>query len=201
MPPSGDAYFALPDQGGLAHPPDDIPSHFQLGLKDVEFMKTTLEMAIESDIHQDQLTLEITITNTSAGHHAPTDFPGRHLILIVEAMDPEGASLELLSGPHIPDWAGDLDGNPGKVYAKVLEDALTGQYPVVNYWNPTLIHSDNRIPANQTQKEVFTFQMRGESAEVNVQILFRRLFQPIAEDYGWDLDEIILAEDTLFIEP
>ena len=200
MPPSGDAYFALPDQGGLAHPPEDIPSHFQLGLKDTEFMQTTLEMKVKTTINQDKLTLEVTITNTNAGHHVPTDHPGRHLILLVEAVNQEGEQLPLLSGPRIPEWAGDLGGNPGTIYAKILEDALTGEYPVVNYWNPTLIHSDNRIPANQTQNEDLVFQMPGESVEINIQILFRRLFQPIAEDYGWDLDEIIMAQETFVIE-
>ncbi len=31
MPPTGDTYFALPEVGGLEHPPETIPSHLQLG--------------------------------------------------------------------------------------------------------------------------------------------------------------------------
>lgn len=201
MPPSGDTFFALPEQGGLAHAAEDIPSHFQLGLKDTEFMQSTLEMTVKSQIQHDKLLIFVTINNTGAGHHVPTDFPGRHLILVVQVTNEDGTTLKLINGPRIQEWAGDFSGKPGTVYAKVLKDALTGEYPVVNYWNPTLIHADNRIAANQTQEEVFLFHMEGKTTEVKVQILFRRLFQPIAEAYQWDLTEIMMAEETLIIHP
>ncbi len=201
MPPSGDEYFALQSQGGLSHPPETIPSHFQLGLKDEEFMQTSLEMEVRSRVDDGRLTVRVELINTGAGHHVPTDHPGRHLILIIKAVDQSGNPLTQLSGPVIPAWSGDEAGMPGTVYAKVLEDALTGQYPVVNYWNPTLIHNDNRIPADGGREEEFSFRMRGDTARLEVRVLFRRLFQPIADQYGWDLSEIILNEQTLLIQP
>jgi hypothetical protein len=87
------------------------------------------------------------------------------------------------------------------VYAKVLEDALTGEYPVVDYWNPTLIHSDNRIPANESRIANFFLHTNGEKVTIQVQVLFRRLFQPIAEQYDWELSETRMAAETFNVKP
>jgi hypothetical protein len=199
MPPSGDDYFALQDQGGLPHPPDTIPAHFQLGLKDEAFMRTTLEMTTSYKAHNDQVRLSISLANVNAGHHAPTDHPGRHIILLVRAAAADGNPLPLLQGPTIPDWTGDLAGEAGVVYAKVLKDAETGAFPVVNYWNPTLIVSDNRIPANQAAQSEYIFNQADQPITLTIQVIFRRLYQPIASTYGWELSEIILNEDIITI--
>lgn len=201
MPPSGEAYFALEEQGGLSHPPELIPSHFQLGITDSDFMQSTLTMDTIRRVENDQLSLQVILTNATAGHHVPTDHPGRHLILVVRVLEKDGTPLPLLDGPVIPDWGGDLSGEPGKVYAKVLMNARTGVYPVVDYWNPTLIQSDNRIPANESHETNYSFQLTGQSVTVQIQVVFRRLFQPIAETYEWDLGEIIMAEENYPVQP
>lgn len=199
MPPSGDEYFALQDQGGLPHPPDTIPAHFQLGLKDQDFMRTTLEMEPTLKIGNDQVHLSISLTNVNAGHHAPTDHPGRHIILIAQAVTADGKPVPLLQGPTIPQWAGDPGGEPGVVYAKILIDPATGEFPVVHYWKPTLIHSDNRIPANQSTRSEYVFSRPDQQVTLTIRVLFRRLYQPIAEIYGWDISETILNEETIII--
>ena len=158
MPPSGEAYFALADRGGLEHPPESIPSHFQLGIEDEDFMQTTISMDALSEVEDGELNLQITLTNAGAGHHVPTDHPGRNMILVVTAVDQDGNLLSLVRGSVIPDWAGNLAGKPGKVFAKILEDARTGEFPVVDYWNPTVIRSDTRIPANSNDVSVYKFQ-------------------------------------------
>jgi hypothetical protein len=201
MPPSGDAFFALEDQGGLYHPPQEIPAHFQLGVKNIEFMSSALSLDIIQKVENNQLSLRVILTNTAAGHHFPTDHPGRHLILVVKVLNQEGTPIPLKDGPVIPDWAGDPAGNPGKVYAKVLMDARSGDYPVVGYWKPTLIQSDNRLAANQGQETRYIFQLNGEPVTIQIRVLFRRLYQPIAEVYGWDLGEILLAEESFIIQP
>ena len=75
----------------------------------------------------------MTIENTGAGHHVPTDSPLRHLILLVTASDAAGTVLRLVDGPVLPDSAGMETLNaattqdcPGIAYAKVLEELWTG---------------------------------------------------------------------------
>ena len=202
MPPSGDAYFARVDQGGLEHPPASIPSHFQLGIGDEEFMKTTLSLENSYQLENGTLTLQVMLENTGAGHHAPTDHPGRHLILVVTAVNEDGKSLPLVDGDVIPIWAGDLAGTPGKVFAKVLADAQTGEYPVVDYWNPTVILTDTRIPANASSTSEFVFPAVSEGEfTLRVQVLFRRLYQPIAEIYGWEDLDLVLIDETIIVNP
>lgn len=201
MAPNGDQYFALPETGGLSHPPETIPSHQQLGIKDIAFMKSTLDLAVSHEVTNGVLDLTVSLTNIAAGHHVPTDHPGRHIILVVQAFDPHGNSIPSTQGAQIPSWAGDFYGETGVVYAKVLEDAKTGDYPVVNYWKQTLIHSDNRIAANERRDEHFSFRIGESQTTIEIQVIFRRLFQPQAELYGWDMTEITLAEETITVRP
>lgn len=201
MPPSGEAIFALKEQGGLEHPPETIPSHFQLGITDEAFMQETLQMVVSHQQQGDRIALQVTLTNATAGHHVPSDHPGRHMILLVRAVGADGEAIPIEGGPRLPDWVGDLAGEAGVVYAKVLEDALTGEYPVVDYWNPTLIHSDNRIPANESRAATFFLRTHHKEVTVHVQVLFRRLFQPIAELYAWELSETLMAETSFRVKP
>jgi hypothetical protein len=201
MPPSGDTIFALSEQGGLEHPPDSIPSHFQLGLGDVNFMEATLDLEADYEVVEGVLQLKVRLTNATAGHHVPTDHPGRHLILLVRALGEDGEPLPIMDGETLPDWIGDLAGEPGMVFAKVLSDARTGTYPAVDYWNPTLIQRDNRIPANQSAAAHFTFEMADTPITIQIQVIFRRMFQPIAEIYGWTLSELTLSQKTIEIIP
>ena len=201
MAPNGDQYFALPESGGLLHPPETIPSHQQLGLKDIAFMQSTLDLAVSYELRNDQLEVTVSLTNVAAGHHVPTDHPGRHIILVVQAVDSRGNVIPNTQGPQIPSWVGDFAGDTGVVYAKVLEDAKSGVYPVVNYWNQTLVHSDNRIAADERRDELFSFRIGENPVTIEIQVIFRRLFQPQAELYGWDMAEITLAEETITVRP
>ena len=106
MPPSGDTHFALPEMGGLEHPPETIPSHLQLGITDEAFMQTAAGLEAEVEAVPGELRVTVTVTNVGAGHHLPTDHPGRHLLLVVEARDEGGGSLPLLEGPTVPGWGG-----------------------------------------------------------------------------------------------
>jgi hypothetical protein len=202
MPPSGDLHFASPDVGGLEHPAESIPSHFQLGLKDEAFMQETVDLEVAVEEGDNRIQVTVTLTNTGAGHHVPTDHPGRNMLLLVEAFDSDGGELELLDGGRVPTWGGDYAGQPGSGYAKVLRDVETGETPVVSYWKQTLIESDNRIAANASDKKVYTFQAPTGAAlagsyKVEVWLIFRRLYQELAERYEWDVEDILIAHEEI----
>ena len=135
------------------------------------------------------------ITNTGAGHHVPTDYPGRHMILTVEA-SAGGQPLALTSGDIVPAWGGVEAGLPGKAYAKVLRDVLSGEAPVVSYWKQALIDSDNRIPALAADRSSYRFAAPagGEPVTVQASLRLRRVFQSVMDAKGWDMADIMMEE-------
>jgi hypothetical protein len=194
-------YFVNPERGGLNRDPQTLASHLDLGVKDTEFMQRTVTMTLDAQLYGDILDVTVAITNVFAGHDVPTDYPGRNMVLVVQAADGQGQTLRQTSGTVVPDWGGqgtaahDYAGLPGKGYAKILRDAVTGEWPVVNYWAPTFIHSDNRIAARacDTSRYRFSAPSAGE-VSVEVRLWFRRLFIEQARQKGWDTPDILIAD-------
>ena len=193
MPPGEDPYFVLPEKGGLARNPMRLASHKDLGLKDLAFMQSTVEMTVTAQAIQDTVVVNVTLTNKNAGHHVPTDHPGRHLILGVEAVGGEMMiPLTQRSGPQVPFWGGAQAGQAGEAYAKVLQEIETGDFPVVSYWKPSFILSDNRIPAFASDRSHYSFVIPpdNDTVTIGVELLFRRSFQSDMDARGWDMPDI-----------
>jgi hypothetical protein len=205
MPPNGDTTFALPEVGGLEHPPDRIPSHLDLGARSLDLLQNTVTMTLHVEQVGELVSVTVTITNTEAGHHVPTDFPGRHLILTVVAQDGLGQALPLQDGSFVPAWGGAQAGLPGKAFAKVLRDVQTGEAPVVSYWKQALIASDNRIPALGRDRSVYAFAASpgGGPVTVTAELRFRRTFQAVMEAKGWNEPDIVMEQvhTTIGIAP
>ena len=201
MRPTGEAYFALPEVGGLPHPPDQIPSHLQPGAASAELLQETVTMTVDVVQLADQIRVTVTLHNYGAGHHVPTDHPGRQLILTLSAVDSGGALLPLLDGPRVPGWGGAQAGQPGTAFAKVLADVATGRSPVVSYWRPTRIVTDNRIPADATwiTTWVFAAPAPDETVTVDAELRFRRLFQPEADARGWQAPDTVMEQASAVI--
>jgi hypothetical protein len=199
MPPNGDTFFALPEVGGLEHPPEKIPSHLQLGATNIELLQNTVSMDVTAQQILDRIVVTVTITNTGAGHHVPTDFPGRQMILVLTATDEQNQPLLQKDGSALPDWSGPQAGKAGTAFAKLLQDVETGEFPVVSYWKQTFIISDNRIPAFDQNISTYSFAIstNTESAEVITQLFFRRAFQSLATQKDWNVPDILMEEKTL----
>jgi hypothetical protein len=115
--------------------------------------------------------------------------------------------LVQIGGPVVEDYAGIGDpangyyaGLSGKVYAKILEDLWTEISPSGSYWNPTRIISDNRIAAMQTDSSSYNFSAPDqESITLKVKLIFRRAFIEMIDQKGWNVLDIIIAEETITI--
>jgi len=201
MKPTGVDYFVYPEKGGLMREPQLIASHLQPGASNVELLQNTVEMTLAAEQVAGRLQVSVAITNTEAGHHVPTDFPGRHMILLVTATSGRDSPLPLLSGPTVAAWGGEVAGRPGKAYAKVLRDVITGESPVVSYWRQTLIESDNRIPAFGSDVSSYDFALPEGGGQIGVEarLLFRRAFQSLVDQRGWDLGEITMETEQLVV--
>jgi hypothetical protein len=189
-------YFVYPENGGLIRPPELIASHLQPGASDEVLLQNTVSMTLSTQQMVDRLQVTVVITNTGAGHHVPTDFPGRHMILVVEATGEQGQTLALLDGSTVPGWGGAQAGLPGKAFAKLLRNAQTGEWPVVSYWKQTFLVSDNRIPAmgSDTSTYAFALPSAGGAVTVTAELRFRRVFQGVTDARGWDKPDIVMEE-------
>ena len=87
---------------------------------------------------------------------------------------------------------------PGKAFAKVLRDVLSGESPVVSYWKQALIVSDNRIPAMDSDTSTYAFAapVAGGVTTVNAELRFRRVFQGVMDAKGWNRPDIIMEETS-----
>ncbi len=202
IPPGVTPYFVFPEQGGKIRDPKLISSHLMPGAVDVPLLKNTVEMWVDTEWRRGEIVVRVTLKNTGAGHHVPTDFPGRQMLLVVEVEDAAHHTLSFKTGPTIPGWGGAQAGKPGKGFAKVLRDVQTGEKPVVTYWKQTLIDSDNRLAAEAVDVSEYRFAASTSPppAQVSVQLLFRRVFENVRAQRGWDIADIVMEEsrDAVF---
>jgi hypothetical protein len=205
MPPNGDSLFALPAVGGLPHPPESIPSHLQVGIENSELLQNSVELTAEMNQDGGMINVSVEITNTDVGHHIPTDHPGRHLILTVKLLDDQDQPLTQLSGPQVPGWGGEKADEPGKSFAKILQDTASGDFPVVSYWKQTRIFADNRIPAGASDLSTYTFvsPQGGQEVRLFVELRFRRLFHDSLSAKDWQTPDVIMEQvkKTMVVEP
>jgi hypothetical protein len=124
------------------------------------------------------------------------------MILWVETTGQDGEPLRLVEGAVVPEWGGGQAGLPGKAYAKLLRDVVSGEMPVVSYWKQTQIVSDNRLAAFETDVSTYTFalpsSLNGEIA-VSATVMLRRVFQDVAEARGWDMPNMLMAEAAVAV--
>lgn len=197
-----------PDHGGIERDPMRIHAHLQRGSTDEEFLQDALTMDAAVRAGNETIVVSVTLTNDNTGHHIPTDSPLRHMMLLVEAADDTGVPLELVDGGVLPDWCGDgpaeagyYGGLPGKVYARVLEELWTGSYPTGAYWGHTLVRSDTRLAAFQTDRNEYTFARPASgAATVTVRLLYRRAFIELMDQKGWAAPDMLMAWKQLRIE-
>ncbi len=210
MPHSGATSFVqLPPERAHYVPerdPQTIFSHRMPGAMDEELLQATAILQIDGAQVDGQLLVTVSVTNSGAGHHIPTDNPLRNMILLVSATAATSETLALIDGPTIPAWGGvgnPADGYyaglPGVLYAKILADFYTGEMPTPAYWRQTRLVSDNRIPALVTDTTVYNFALPASNAAVTVEarLYLRRAFIDLMALKGWNTPDILMASETM----
>ncbi len=208
MPTGLTDHFVRLDKGGRRRAPATIFSHRMPGALDKTLLRNAVTMTAIAGRSGQVISVDVEIINDKTGHHVPTDSPLRHLILLVEAKDADGNLLRQLGGPTLPNWCGVGDRNegfyaglPGTTYAKILEEMWTGVSPTGAYWNMTRIVSDSRIPALGNDRTTFSFvaPVSGD-VTVEVRLIFRRAFIILRNWKGWDVPDIVMDQQHLFID-
>ncbi|MBZ0299694.1 MAG: cytochrome c family protein, partial [Anaerolineae bacterium] len=200
MPVSDAKWFVYPEKGGIVRDYAELHTHAMPGAADENLLQNTVTMNTTAERSSNQLKVEVHITNDQAGHHVPTDFPTRSMILVIEALDADGQTLALSAGPVNPAYSGDYGGLPGKTFAKVLRDEWTGETPTGAIWRPVTIVEDTRLPALETDTTNYTFDApAGKVVTVNVRLLFRRSFSELMKQKGWTTPDILMEHETLTV--
>jgi hypothetical protein len=199
MPVSDYDYFAYPEQGGL-RPRFPIHDHKMPGATDEVLLQNSVTMTTGAQFVGDTVLVEVSVTNDKTGHHVPTGTPLRHMILVVRATDSDGNVLLLREGPVLPDWTGDYADQPGRYFAKILEDEWTGESPTGAYWRDIRLVEDTRLAAFDTDVSRYTFATPATgTATIEVQLVFRRAFQQLMDWKGWDDPDILMEQETLML--
>lgn len=193
------SYFVYPQMDGLYRELDQIHLHQMPGATHEAFLRSAIDLDVSVETVGSDVVVDVQITNTGAGHHFPTGSPLRHLLLIVRATAADGRPLPLLDGSVLPDWAGDVAGEAGQGFAKILRDTLTDEEPTFAHWRMVMITQDTRIPALTTHSSSYVFEGSGDS-QVAVQLIYRRAFQQLQEWKGWTDPDILLATENIKIE-
>jgi len=199
MPPDGVMTNVAPGYGGIERDPQTIHAHTMPGAASEQLLQNTVTLTLSVESVTNTLVATVTLANTGAGHHVPTDHPGRHMILTITATDVQGQHLPQVGGSVVPEWGGSEAGMAGEAFAKVLQDAITGAYPVVSYWKQSFILSDNRIPAlgKNTSTYIFAAPSGGGPITITAELRFRRLFQAEMDARGWDTPDIVMETAEL----
>ena len=197
----GTNYTVFPEKGGITRDYASFHDHTMPGAYDETLMKYAVTMKDDLSHSGDQLSVNVSITNDKTGHDVPTDEPMRSVMLVVQALDANGKPLAMVQGPALPNWTGNYSGQPGKAFAKILRDDWTGETPTAAYWRPVTIVEDTRLAPFATDNSSYTFSLpAGSQAKVKVTLIFRRAFQSLAQQKGWNDPDIIMTTDTIPVE-
>ena len=198
MPKSDADWFVYAERDGLTRDYAELHNHTMPGATDERFLQNSVTMNGTARREGDQIKVEVSITNDNVGHDIPTDSPIRSLILVVEGLDENGNVLSLTEGPVNPAYSGNFGGLPGKTFAKVLKDEWTGETPTGAYWRPVSIVEDTRLAALVTDVTRYSFAASTNgAATIKVRLLYRRAFQLLAEQKGWNDADIVMEEVTI----
>lgn len=221
MKPTGKMkHFAPIKSGGILRDPSTLPSHRQLGVKDIDFMRKSIELNTQSSLEENMVKVTVTVKNTGAGHHYPAGSPMRNMILLVNATDKDGKPLSMIEGEKVPVWGGTGDvekgnyaGLPGKGFAKVLMGLLPypdGKrkrgfrriYPAP-YWRPTNLYYDNRIAADKSDTSTYLFLFKETMAgpiSIDTRLIYRRSYKNWLDEMGLEIPDIELARNRVTVE-
>lgn len=194
-----------PGKGGVERDPNTIHAHTFPGATSQELLQNALTMKVSASRMREKIQVEVSLTNDKTGHHVPTDSPLRHMILLVQAVDEAGKELAQLEGGQVPEWGGVGDsekgyyaGLPGKGYAKILQELWTYVAPSGAYWNHTRLLEDNRLAAFATDTSRYAFAAPAQgAAQVTVRLIYRRAYRLLADQKGWQIPDILMAQQTV----
>jgi hypothetical protein len=190
MRPTGTMTNIAPGHGGIERDPKTLANHQFFDRSQLDMLCNALRVSLT---FEDKKLLVVEVRADEVGHRVPTGFPDRHLVLIVEPFDADGKQLVMQDGPKLPEEAGrPVAGMAGRLYAKSLNDEM-GKGPVP-FWRADDGHTrDTRLMPGEPDWVHFT--LPDKVRQVRVRLLHRRSWPAVAEDKGWQDNEIVIVDE------
>jgi len=195
MAPTGMLTNVAPGKGGIPRDPQTLGNHRFFAGSQADMLRQCLRVTVNVVPTDGEVRAEVAVQVEGAGHRVPTGFIDRHLVLVVDGLTGETA-VPVVRGPVLPALVGrELEGRPGKLYAKVLRDQ-DGNSPVP-FWRADPDMQDNRLVPGQIDRPAFSFPPGTD--RVRVRLLYRRFWPEVAVAKGWP-DDTIVVLDRVFSE-
>jgi hypothetical protein len=148
-----------------------------------------------------QLLVQAEVENRGAGHGFPAGVSVRNALLVLDVRA-NGVPLAQSGGPQVPWYAddnvpgvqpGDLAGQPGKGFAKILEGRINDQGPVVRpvlFIDAEAVAENTVIASGATDITQYAFAIPanlpvGTEITVDARLLYRRAFRALFVTKGW----------------
>jgi hypothetical protein len=197
MAPDGALTNIAPEMGGIERDPQTLASHDLFPGGQLAMLRGALEMEALATSDTRSVTCQIELVARLVGHRLPSGFVDRHLILVVEALDRLGNPLAAEKGDRLPAAAGDLAGQSGKLFGRLLHDDQ-GKAPVP-FWRAAGEAADTRLHPEHGESLEFVFP--SATARVRVRLIYRRFWQEVAQAKGWAADDLVVFDRQVSVEP
>jgi len=154
-------------------------------------LRRSLRVSAEATAGADFVEAKVRIQADQVGHRVPTGFVDRNLLLVVEAIGPDGKPVPPSQGPTIPAFMGrEWLGKAGKLYAKRLID-FDGNSPVP-FWRAKPEVVDTRLIPGQA--DALQWRFPPGANRFRVRLIYRRFWPETVKIKGWPQDDIVLSD-------
>ena len=197
MAPTGNMINIAPGLGGVDRNPQTLASHHFLPGGHAAMLRRAVRLSPRVlRTAKGEVEVDIGLGVHDVGHRVPTGFIDRHLLLVVDPLDPqrERIAADNEQGPRLSRLAGSrLEGRHGMLFGRWLRDG-DGKEPAP-FWRVAEQVQDNRLVPDQPVSVRFRFGK--QAAYARVRLLYRRFWQEVAEEKNWPDETIVIYDQTL----
>ena len=198
----GPGYLVDPIGDPPLRPAEQRHRHEMIGAT-LETLQDAISLATTVSESGGRIVVSSQVSNHGSGHAFPSGVSLRNAVLLISATW-NGLPLVQVDGPTIPFWGddnvpgkqpGDVAGEPGQGFARVLAGRINDQGPVVRpvlFIDGESVDSETRIPSGAVDMTEVEFTVPGpaepgEVVVVEARLIYRRAWRALAVTKDWQV--------------
>ncbi len=198
----GPGYLVDPIGNPPLRPAEQRHRHEMIGTTP-ETLQDAISLATTVSEFGGRIVASSQVSNHGSGHAFPAGVSIRNAVLVISATW-NGQPLVQVDGPTIPFWGddnvpgkqpGDVAGEPGQGFARVLAGRINDQGPVMRpvlFIDGESVDAETRIPSGATDITEVEFAVPGpaepgEVVVVEARLIYRRAWRALAVTKGWEV--------------